>query len=75
MREASRVTPEASTNKTTGEGSRLKCGLVSYWSLASFCSTAQKLGTGSLADCNATRTGGCAAGCIPAAHTVNDQLQ
>ena len=34
MREASRMTPEASTNKTTGEGSRLKCGLVSYWPLA-----------------------------------------
>ena len=36
------MTPEASTNKTTGEGSRLECGLVSYRSLASFCSTAGK---------------------------------
>jgi len=42
VREASRMTPEASTNKTTGEGSRLECGLVSYRSLASFLHAGKK---------------------------------
>ena len=42
VREASRMTPEASTNKTTGEGSRLKCGLVSYRPLASFLHAGKK---------------------------------
>ena len=36
------MTPEASTNKTTGEGSRLKCGLVSYCPLASFLHAGKK---------------------------------
>ena len=66
MREASSPTPEAWTEKTKGEESRLKCELVSYRSLASFAETPTIWVVA--VDCNLTRTDGFAAGCIRAAH-------
>jgi len=70
VREASRVTPEAWSKKTKGERSRLKCGLVSYRSLAIVLSRAKIAWVRTSVNCNATRTDGCAAGCIRAAHRI-----